>query len=77
MKGTLINPTEKELTDFLSKYSRFIDQDSKDRPIAFFFGLFFYAMGRSYNDKWQFWIKEDRLHCENKSKFKYVYPLKV
>lgn len=72
----LTNPTEQELTEFLSAYKFYINENNKEHLVTVFFGIFFYAMARSYADNWQFWIEEDRLHCENDSKFKYVYPLK-
>ncbi len=71
----LIHPNN--LKDTLKKnYIDFVDERGRVIEINNFINLFYYKYANSVEDIWQFWIKENCLHCENVSGFKIIFPLK-
>ena len=72
MSKTLIHPNK--LKETLKTYNSFCDSEGRLISTDKFMVLFIYKFG-SFDDIFQFWIHEDKLHCQNICGFEIIFPL--
>lgn len=72
MNNKLIHPSD--LKDSLKSYRYFCDELCRLVHIDNFMTLFYYKYG-AIDDIFQFWIHDDKLHCQNVGGFEIIFPL--